>query len=289
MFDQATTADTSIVEINESNAQQILIEQSQQQLVVCHFWSSQSQESVDQNQLLTTLHAEYHQQFLLATVNCDTTMAIAQQLGVQGLPTVLIFQAGQPIDGAAGQQTEAALKELLEKYLPKPWDIQFEQASMLMSEQDFLGAIELLNAAFASSGQRSDIAKTLAHCYMERGKLDEAETILAAILLADQDPYFQQLQSQIELKREAADSPEIKALEQQLADNPEDLAIKLQLAVQYHQQQQDRKACELLINLLRADSDYANGRKTLLDIFKSLGNKDPLVVEFQRQLFSILY
>ena len=289
MFDQNPSENASIIDINETNAQQVLIEHSQQQAVVCHFWSPQSQESVNQHQLLEKLNEDYQQSFVLASVNCDNMMAIAQQLGVQALPTLLIFQGGQPIDGLAGQQTEDALKTLLEKYLPKPWDLQFEQASALMANAEWLAAMELLTIAYTSSQQRSDIAKALAHCYIERGKLDEAEAILGQILMADQDQYFMQLQSQIELKREAADSPEIKALEQKMAENPDDLTIQLQLAVQYHGQQQDKKACELLISMLRVDKNFADARKTLLDIFKSLGNKDPLVIEYQRQLFSILY
>lgn len=280
-----------IIEINETNAQQVLIEQSQQHIVVAHFWSSQSQESVEQHQLLQQLNTEYQGVFILASVNVDeqNMMTIAQQLGVQGLPTVLVFQAGQPIDGLAGQQTEAALKELLEKYLPKPWDLQFQQASELMAANDFSAALTILESAFINSKKRADIGLALAHCFIERGRLDEAETILSSILMSDQDLYFQQLQSELELKREAADSPEIKALEQQLIKDPNDLSIKMHLAVQYHEQHQDRKACELLISILRIDKNYDNCRKTLLDIFKSLGNKDPLVIEFQRQLFSLLY
>ena len=281
----------NIIEINESNAQQVLIEQSQQQIVVSHFWSSQSAESVAQQQLLEQINSAYNGAFILASVNVDTQslLAIAQQLGVQGLPTVLVFQAGQPIDGLAGQQSEAALKELLEKYLPKPWDMEFQQASELMANNDFSAAMALLNHAFISSNKRADISLALAHCYIERGRLDEAEAILADILLADQDAYFKQLQSQLQLKREAAECPELKALEQKLLEKPDDLDIKMQLAVKYHEQQKDKAACELLISVLRIDKNYDNCRKTLLDIFKSLGNKDPIVIEFQRQLFSLLY
>ncbi|NRB37739.1 MAG: tetratricopeptide repeat protein [Pseudomonadales bacterium] len=284
-----TTDPSTIVDVNESNVQQILIEQSQQQLVVCHFWSPQSPEAMAQTQALQALNGEYQGHFILALVNIDDMMAIAQQLGVQSLPTVLIFQAGQAVDGLAGPQTPEALKELLEKYLPKPWDLQFQQASELMATDDFIAAIALLEPAFIDSKNRPDISLALSHCYIERARLDEAESLLSAILMADQDAYFQQLQSQLQLKRESAHSPEMKALEKKLAESPEDMDIKMQLAVQYYEQQLYRKACELLIGVLQVDKNYDGCRKTLLDIFKSLGNKDPLVIEFQRQLFSILY
>lgn len=283
------TDNENIIDINETNAQQVLIEQSQHKLVVSLFWSPQEPASTQLIPLLEQLLNEYQQQFIFAKINVDTMMAIAQQLGVQGLPTVMVFQAGQAVDAIAGPQDDAALRSLLEKFLPKPWDLQLQQAQQLMTDENFGAALELLTIAYDSSSQRSDIAKSLAHCLIERGRLDEASALLDAILMAEQDTYFQQLQSQLELKRNAADSPEIKALEKKLHDQPEDLAIKMQLALQYYEVQQHRQACEYLIAILHVDKNYDNCRKTLLDIFKSLGNNDPLVIEFQRQLFSLLY
>lgn len=289
LFPTETAANNDVIDINESNAQSILIEGSQEQLVLCHFWSPRSEPSLQQQVTLEKLHQEYLGQFILAKTNTDEQAMIAQQLNIQSLPTVLMFQAGQPIDGFAGPQDEAAIREFLEKYLPKPWDLQFQQAQQLMAEQDFLSALELLEAASKASNNRPDINKALAHCYVERNRLDEAEQLLEQIMLAEQDQLFKQLVSQIELKRNAAESPEIIALQKQVTADPEDLDVKMQLALQYYQVQQHRKACELILSVLHRDKNYDNARKTLLDIFKSLGNKDPIVIEFQRQLFSLLY
>ena len=48
---------------------------------------------------------------------------------------------------------------------------------------------------------------------------------------------------------------------------------------------------ENLVNILRKDLDHSNGatKKALLDTIASLGKGDPLAVEYQRKLYSLLY
>ena len=81
------------------------------------------------------------------------------------------------------------------------------------------------------------------------------------------------------------------ALEEQLAANPDNLDLHEQLAVQYSAAGQYREALESLMHVLKVDKDHNDGatRKALLDTIASLGKGDPLAVEYQRKLFSILY
>ena len=50
--------------------------------------------------LLEKIATEYQGAFLLAKVNADEQQMIAQQFGVRSLPTVMVIQGGQPVDGA---------------------------------------------------------------------------------------------------------------------------------------------------------------------------------------------
>ena len=122
-------------------------------------------------------------------------------------------------------------------------------------------------------------------------RIDEAEILLNSTPLAEQNALYHQLKAQITLQHSAENTPEVKALEQALALTPDDLALKIQLAVQFQHEHQTRKALELLIAVMRTDKQFNNGeaKKIMLDIFKSLGTSDPLVTEFQRQLFALLY
>ena len=111
-----------IVNVDETNAQQVLIEESARRPVVVDFWAARSEPSQVLSPLLEKLADEYQGDFLLAKVNADEQQMIAQQLGVRNLPTVMVIKDGQPVDGFTGAQPEAQIREMLDKYLPKPWD-----------------------------------------------------------------------------------------------------------------------------------------------------------------------
>ena len=278
-----------IVDINESNAQQYLIEESMKRPVVVDFWAEWCEPCKSLEPVLKKLADEYAGQFLLAKVNADEQQMIAQQLGVRSLPTVMVIKEGQPVDGFAGAQPETQVREMLEKYLPKPWDALLEQGRQLVAEGKASEALPLLRQAREDSLNRHDITLAYAGALIECNRLDEAEAVLGEVRMADQDPDWEQLVAQAKLKREAAKSPEIEALEQKVADNPDDLDARHQLAVQYGNAGMHAEALSTLFAILEQDKEHDGTRKALLDMIASLGKGDPLAAEYQRKLFGLLY
>jgi putative thioredoxin len=280
-----------VVTVTMENARDVLIEESFQRPVVVDFWADWCAPCKTLMPLLEKLAAEYAGQFLLAKVNCDEQQQIAGQFGVRSLPTVMVMRDGQPVDGFAGAQPESAIRQLLEKYLPKPWDILLQQAAQLQADGDNAGALPLLRRAVEESRQRPDIAIALAAALVQANRLDEAQEVLDKIKLAHRDKSWQQIVAQIELQREAAKTPEVRALETALATDPDNLDTAYQLALQHSQNQNYRDALELLIGVLRKQRDFKDGaaKRTLLDMLAVLGKGDPLAAEYQRKLFSLLY
>jgi len=280
-----------IVNIDESNAAQLLIEESHKRPVVVDFWADWCEPCKVLTPLLEKIANEYQGAFLLAMVNADEQQGISQQFGVRSLPTVMVIQNGQPVDGFAGAQSEVQVREMLSKYLPKPWDALLQQANDAMEQGDFAAALAPLRQAWDESNKLHEITVAYVHVLIECKRLDEAEAVLADIRMADQDAAYEQLVAQLKIKREAARSPEIDALEQQLSADPDNLDLRCQLAVQYTSDGHYKEAMEYLIGVLSIDKEHGDGatKKTLLDTIASLGKGDPLAVEFQRKLYSMLY
>jgi putative thioredoxin len=274
-----------------ANAKELLIDESFQRPVVVDFWADWCGPCKTLMPILEKLANEYAGQFLLAKVNCDEEQNIASQFGVRSLPTVMVMKDGQPVDGFVGAQTETAIRQMLEKYLPKPWDLQLVQAREHIAAGDYGTALTLLRAAYDESRKRADIGIELAGVLLALNRLDEAQAQLDSIKLADRDQRYEQMVAQIDLRRQAAKTPEITALEAELQRAPDNLEAAYQLALQYSQSQQHREALELLIGILRRNREFREGgaKKTLLDIIATLGNSDPLAKEYQRKLFSLMY
>jgi putative thioredoxin len=281
----------AIVDITLDNAQQFLIDESFNRPVVVDFWADWCGPCKNLMPVLEKLANEYAGAFLLAKVNADDQQMISSQFGVRSLPTVMVMQNGQPIDGFTGALPEVQVRELLAKYLPKPWEAPLNQAQALMAEQNFTEALPLLRQAYEGSQQLASIALLMAQCHLELNRIDNAEALLSTIKMADQDAQFDQLSAQIALKKQAAKTPALAALEDAYSKTPQDLTLRYQLALQYHQESQYRPALEHLLDIIRADRNFSEGeaRKTFTSIIATLGKADPLAIEFQRKLFTLLY
>ncbi|ADP11851.1 Uncharacterized protein ybbN [Erwinia sp. Ejp617] len=279
-----------IVEINETNLHQTL-EQSMQVPVLFYFWSERSQHCQQLTPLLDRLAQEYAGQFILARLDCDAEPAVAQQFGLRSIPTVYLFQNGQPVDGFQGPQPEEAVRALLEKVLPKEEELKAQQAMQLMDENKLIEALPLLKDAWALSKQRSDIGFLLAEVLIGLNRSEEAEAVLNVVPLQDQDTRYQGLVAQIDLLKQAADTPEIQQLQQQIGAEPDNAELATQLALQFHQVGRNEEALELLFSHLKKDLTAADGqaRKMLQEILAALGTGDALAAKYRRQLYSLLY
>lgn len=281
----------SIVDITLDNAQQYLIDESFKRPVVIDFWADWCGPCKSLMPILEKIANEYAGAFLLAKVNADEQQMISSQFGVRSLPTVMVMQNGQPIDGFNGALPEVQVRELLEKYLPQPWEAPVKQAQLLMAEGNFTDALPLLRQAYDASKPMANIALLMVQCHLQLNRLDNAEAILSTIKIADQDAHYEQLAAQIALQKQAAKTPELAALEDAYAKSPQDLAVRYQLALQYQQESQYRLALEHLLEIIRTDRNFADGeaRKTFTAILTALGKADALAIEFQRKLFTLLY
>ena len=119
-------SEQNIVNITEANLQQTL-QQSMNAPVLFYFWSARSQHCEQLTPVLERLAAQYHGQFTLAKVDCDAEQMLASQFGLRAIPTVYLFQNGQPVDGFEGPQPEEAIRALLDKVLPREEELKAQK------------------------------------------------------------------------------------------------------------------------------------------------------------------
>lgn len=281
-----------IVDVSLNNAREVL-DASMQKLVLFQFWSARSEGCKQLTPVLERIVQQYPQQLLLARVDCDKEQDLAMQFGVQSLPTVMMIKQGRPVDGFAGVETEQAIRDKLAAYLPKPEDDLLAQAEKLLATQDYAAAYPLLKEALSLAPERTEIKLWLADAAVSLGQLPQAETLLSEVKLAEQDALYKSVVAKLGLAKEAADTPEIKALETALAAQPDAAPnkneLKEKLAVQYQAVQRSEEALALLLSILQQDLNYGSSKKLYLDILAALPKGDSVATQYRRKLYSLLY
>lgn len=277
------------IEITLENFQQVILDESKQKLILVSFWAAQVPESLELKDKLAVSVDGYNDTMILATVDCETQQQIAQQFGIQGLPTAIIVKDGQPIDGVSGPQTDETIAQFLEKHLPKPQDNLLKQAKEALSENNANEGYTLATQAHQLDDARADIQLTLASACLMVGKIDEAKNLLDDIKMVDQDSDYHALIAKLELAQEAADSPEIKILEQQLSEDPTNAVLIQKLAAQYSQVNRQEDALALLFRQVQTNASDTESKHLLLDVLKSLPDGDVLATKYRRKLYTLMY
>ena len=280
-----------MIAINLENFQQVVLEESKNKLVLVAFWADQVPESIQLRDKLAAKVAPFNEQMLMASLDCQTQQQIAQQFAIQGLPTAILVKDGQPLDGVSGPQTDESIATFLDKYLPKAQDLLLAQAQAALTENKLAEAQSAINQAYQLDSERADIKLVLIDVSIQTGNTDEAQGLLETVMMVDQDSYYQALVAKLELANQAANSPEIQALEAQLANNPDDVEIKHQLAAQYSQVNRYEEALTLLFRLVQSGEAETKERskELFLDVLKALPDGDAIATKFRRKLYTLLY
>lgn len=279
-----------IIDVNESNLHQV-VEQSMTLPVMFYFWSAQSPHCQEFGATLEKIAGDYAGLFVLARVDCDVEQTVAAQFGLRAIPTVYILQEGRPVDGFQGPQPEDVALEMLSRVLPSPEEMKAAQAAELIAEGQPQEALPLLKEANQLNPKNSDITLLLAETQISLSLIDEAEATLAMVPMQDKDSRYQGLVAQIELLRQAADTPEIQQLQQEFDAAPEDTTLAVQLALKLHEVNRNEEALELLFNFLKKDLGAGDGavKKTMMDIMSAMGTGDAVTSRYRRQMYSLLY
>ena len=283
-------ANAQIIDINETNLHQT-IEQSMNMRVMFYFWSPRSPQSLEFTSMLERIAQDYAGLFILAKVNCDEEQMIASQFGLKGVPTVYVLQNGRPVDGFEGPQPEEAVLQILSRVLPSQEELKAAQAAELVAEGKLQEALPLLKEANQLAPKNSDITFLLAEVQIGLHLIDDAEALLATVPMQDKDSRYQGLVAQIELTKQAADTPEIQQLIKEFNQDQENTTLAVQLALKLHEVNRNEEALDMLLTFLRKDLNAGDGaiKKTMMDIMSAMGTGDALASKFRRQVYSLLY
>jgi putative thioredoxin len=279
-----------IIDITRENYAQVM-EASFEVPVLIDFWASWCQPCLALMPILAKLAEEYQGKFLLGKLNTEQEQEIAAQFGIRSIPNVKLFRNGQPVDEFMGALPEGAVREFLDRHVPRESDTTVQQAEEQLAAGDADAAIALLNEARDADPDNPRITLALARALADQGDTAAAEAAIGSLPANEQaTPDVAALKSHLFFAGQVAEAPAVPELEARLDADANDHEARFQLALRRVVEQDYDAAMELLLELMRRDRGYDDdaGRRGLLQVFELLGD-DPRVSRYRSRMASLLY
>ncbi|MEX1271417.1 MAG: thioredoxin, partial [Acidimicrobiia bacterium] len=258
-------------------------EESRRRPVVVDFWAEWCGPCKVLGPMLERLAAEGAGSWLLAKVDVDQNQALAQQFGVQGIPTVVAFRDGQVVNQFTGALGEPQVRSFLQSIVPTELDMAAAAAEAAYDEGDVAGAEAGFGAVLEQDPAHEIAGLGLATILLDRNDAAAALEVLARL------PRSEDVRRMESAGRLWGDAGDVESLAEAAAASgaPGDrLAYAKALSVNGDA----ADAMEILVDLVSERGELAEeARVALLDLFEVLGHDHALVGTYRRRLASALF
>ena len=281
-----------VVDVTIENFQQKVLEGSQDAVVVLDIWADWCEPCKQLMPILEKLANEYQGNFILARVNAEEQQQLAAHLQVRSLPNVKIVKDGQLVDEFNGALPEKEIRQILDKHVEAPQESDQDKAERLFQEGDLEGALEVYRKLNQENPEDYEVLLRIGLIQAELDQLDSARQILDSLPPEERTrPDAKQLAARLKFADDGGELPPRETLQQKLAEKPDDCEAMNLLAQHEILAGNNEAAMEWLIQSLQTDKTHNDGaaKQTLIELFDMLGNQDPLVRQYRRKLFTLMY
>jgi putative thioredoxin len=290
------TADAVVKDTTTQAFVKDVIEESKRQPVLVDFWAPWCGPCKQLTPILEKAVKAAKGKVKLVKMNIDDHPAIPGQMGIQSIPAVIAFVAGQPADGFMGALPESQVVAFLERLTKdriggEAQDL-LKAADAALAEGDAAGAAEMYAQLLAEDNANVPALGGLARAYVETGAIEQARQTLAMVPEAKQnDSAVAAARAALELAEQVKTVGPIDELEQKVAANPLDHQARFDLALALNGKGQRGDALEHLITIVKRDRKWNDdgARKQLVQFFDAWGPTDEATIEGRKRLSSILF
>jgi putative thioredoxin len=273
-----------------------VIEPSKQVPVLVDFWADWCGPCKQLTPIIEKVVLSYGGKVRLVKMNIDQHPTIPGQLGVQKLPTVMVFRDGRPVDGFMGVQPESGIKALIDRMLGD--DAAVDIAAGIAAGDEALEAGDVQDAAeiYASileeNREEPGALAGLARCYLKTGDLVRAEQTIGLVPPDKRNAApVTAVRALLELARKAEGAGDTAELEAKVKANPADHQAQIDLAAALAARGEKTAAVDHLLESFRLDRNWNEqaARKQLIQFFEAWGPKDAATLDGRRRLSSLLF
>jgi len=282
-------ANPTVFEIDPNTFQTDVVERSKQVPVILLFWTDQVAPAADTKRVLETLVAQYQGKFALGLSDVAKDQALAQQLRVQGIPSIRVVADGQITEQMEGPQGEAALRELVDKLTMSGSDLLRDQLAVHIASGDWDNALAILQQAINEEPNNAGYKVEWADLLVRKGDLDGARTVVATI--PEETPERERPVTRLEIAEEAAGMGNLEDVQVELDADPSDLDLRYRASILCAAGGQYEEALEHAMFILQTDREFQDdiGRATMVRIMSLLGKDADIAKQYRRRMFNFMH
>ena len=282
-------ANPTVFEVDPNTFQTEVVERSKQVPVVLLFWNDQVAPAVDAKRVLETLVAQYQGKFALGLSDVAKDQALAQQLRVQGIPSIRVIANGQIVEQMEGPQGEAALRALLDKLTMSSSDVLRDQLAVHVESKDWDGAIAILQQAIKDEPGNAGYKVEWADILVLKGDLDGARTVVTTI--PEGTPERQRPLTRLEIGEEAAGMGVLEDVQVELEADASNLDVRYRASILCAARSAYEDALEHAMFILQTDREFQDdiGRATMVRIMSLLGKDSDTAKRYRRRMFNFMH
>lgn len=271
-----------------------VVDDSKNRIVLAYFMVPQNPACEQFGQLLEKYVRLANGKATLVKFDIAQVQQLAMQLGVQSVPTTMIFAKGGLADGFAGAIPETQLKTVMQALIGKAalsLDEMLKSAAEKLNEGQAQEALETYAAVLEKDETNPAAFAGMIRCFISLKQLDAAQDLADGLDSSVKSPELDAAKTALKLALEAQSASDPDDLKQKVDQNPNDLQARYDYARALFAAGNAEQAIDQLIGIIKTEREWNNdaARQQLFQIFAALGQMNPTTVAGRRKLSSLLF
>ncbi len=284
--------DTNVIEVNESEFNELVIEASENKLIVVDFWAPWCGPCKQLTPILEKVAKNSNDKFTLVKINIDDNQQIAAQLRIQSIPAVYAFKDKKIVNAFQGVIPEKQVVEFIEKSLGSKINEDFTefyvQIKNAISENKFEETKEILLEFLSENPKEIKAISFYLECLIGLEQFEEVGSFIESLENEIQHKdEIKQVIKKMEIIKNNLGGPDIKELINKLEKNPNNISLVIEVADKYFSIQEYENGMDLLIKNYPKNKEVV--KEKMIEFFNILGNSNEYTIMYRKKLSQVMF
>lgn len=279
-----------IIEATRDNFNDAVLSNSHKGPVMVNYWAENAGPCLRLWPVLEKLANEYAGQFLLVNVDTVKERKLAQEYGVNSVPTVKLFLNGEVVEQIHGYDSPDSFRKMLSKYLARESDMALAEAVSEYQAGNIEVAFEAMNRLVFTDPENDRILLTYAKLLIREEAYEQAFKLLEKTALRDESEEAVVLMTNAIFLATQRNARSPEKLDEILSKDKDNCEALFELCSYEMMASHFEEVMGILLHIIRQDKTWNNEIPSLCmrGIFIMLGKDDERVQVYRNRLIDQL-